>query len=503
MTLEQSVGQLLWCGWGNPPELDARAVNDHARYLVEELQVGGLILFPRNLGEPVEIAALTAELRRRSALPPLIGIDQEGGRVCRLPLPGLTFPGNMALGALDDVERTRAVTRALGEQLGALGIDVDFAPVVDVNNNPANPIIGVRSFGEEPERVARHGVAAVAGFRDAGLLPVLKHFPGHGDTSADSHLELPRQPAGRTRLDAVELVPFRAALAADAPAVMTTHIVFRELDPEWPATLSPPILTGLLRNELGFDGLVVTDCLEMEGITDHWGPEEAAIRALEAGADMLLVCHTQEVQARMHAAVCAAVRAGRLRMERVDEAVGRVRRARELTAAVAQRPPQPDRVGAAEHVELERRTTEEALTLAPGSPLIVFRAEEPLTVAGATEFVAPLAEALSGTGLNAAAVDWTEDSLAALASASQILWIAAPQAPFAGGRPSEALYRLLATHPRAAVAAVGEPYLLAHYPPEIPRLAAWGGRPLHLCAVARWAAGLVEARGRLPVRLEL
>ncbi|MGV3722980.1 MAG: beta-N-acetylhexosaminidase, partial [Actinomycetota bacterium] len=326
MTLEQTIGQLLWCGWGEAPEAHPQRCNDHARFLVEELQVGGLALFARNLGDPEAVAALTEELRRRSRLAPLIGIDQEGGRVSRMALPGMVFPGNMPLGLLDDPELTRKVARSIGEQLAAVGFDVDFAPSVDVNNNPLNPIIGVRSFGDDPALVARHGVAAVAGFREAGILPVIKHFPGHGDTTQDSHLELPVQPAERDRLDAVELAPFRAALAAGAPAVMTTHIMFPALDPQLPATLSHRIITGLLRQELGFDGLVVTDCLEMKGIANQWSPEDTAVLALEAGADMLLVCHTQETQLRMFRALVEAVRGGRLPEARLHQSVERVAR---------------------------------------------------------------------------------------------------------------------------------------------------------------------------------
>jgi beta-N-acetylhexosaminidase len=504
VTLEQLAGQLLWCGWGLEPEKDPLRYNDHARRLVEELQVGGLILFPRNLGTPEEIAGLTECVRREAILPPLIGIDQEGGRVCRLPLPGLTFPGNMALGTLDNPVRTREVARAIGEQLAAVGIDVDFAPVVDVNNNPRNPIIGVRSFGEDPERVARHGIAAAAGFREAGILPVLKHFPGHGDTHADSHLELPVQPAGRERLDAVELVPFRAAIRAGAPAVMTTHILFPTLDPEQPSTLSRPILTGLLRGEMGFDGLIVTDCLEMRGITDHWGPEEAAVLALQAGADMLLVCHTWEVQARMHAAICEAVRTGRLVEERLRESARRVQAARELTAPVRQRPGEPARVGAQRYRELEARVAEECLALLPGmeqnspvrsSPMLGLDAgwspPAPVLVSGAGQPAERLAEALRAAGFAAEPAPWPEVGLERLRQSPQLAWVALPDRPFPEGRPSREVYGALEAHPKAVVVAMREPYLLACYPGAVPRLAAWAEVDACYHAVARWLAGEV------------
>lgn len=355
MTPEQLAGQILWCGWGDGEEPGPRTLNEHARVLLEEVQVGGLVLFTRNLGTAAEIADLVTEVRKRSIVPPLIGMDQEGGRVCRLAVPGMTFPDNAALGGLDRIDATRDAARAIGEQLAALGIDVDFAPVLDVNNNPHNPVIGRRSFGDDPVLVARHGLAAVAGFRDSGVLPVVKHFPGHGDTDSDSHLELPVQPAPRARLNEVELVPFRAAIDAGAPAVMTSHILFQSIDPNLPATLSRAVLSGLLRGELGFDGLIVTDCLEMNGIALHWSPEEAAVLSVEAGADMLLVCHTLDTQRRMHRALCDAVRTGRLPERRLRESAERIAHARELTAAVRAATPRPELVSAPAYRELESR----------------------------------------------------------------------------------------------------------------------------------------------------
>lgn len=496
MQLERLAAQLLWCGWGEAPEPQPQTYNEHARYLVEELGVGGLVLFTRNLGTPAEIGELVATLRAHAAVPPLIGIDQEGGRVSRLPLPGMVFPGNMALGKLDRPETTREVHRAIGEQLAALGIDVDFAPSVDVNNNPANPIIGVRSFGEEPELVARHGVAAVAGFRDAGLLPVVKHFPGHGDTQADSHLELPRQPAERARLDAVELVPFRAALAEPALAVMTTHILFPALDPELPSTLSRRILTGLLREELGFDGLVVTDCLEMKGIADHWGPEETAVLAIEAGADMLLVCHTKETQARMHAALCRAVREGRLTEERLAQSVARIERARAATAAVRNGTPNPALVGSERYRTLEARLARECLRLREGEGFVPAAAlpagwdpKAPVMVTGAPGVAERLAEQIREAGGTAVATPWREGGIDWLAAATQVVLIVLPHDPFPGGTPPAAVAEILGKHPRAVVVAAREPYCLDRYPPEATRLATWGGQPVHLRAVAGWLTG--------------
>lgn len=488
MTLEQLAGQLLWCGWGDAPEPEPRRYNDHARILVEEIGVGGLVLFTRNLGAPAEIAALTDELRRHAILPPLIGIDQEGGRVSRLPLPGLVFPGNLALGLIDDLDLTRRVMRSIGEQLAALGIDVDFAPSVDVNHNPRNPIIGVRSFGEDPELVSRHGVAAVAGFREAGVLPVLKHFPGHGDTAADSHLELPTLRVDRSRLDAIELRPFVAALAAGAPAVMSTHILFPALDPELPSTLSRRILTGLLREELGFDGLIVTDCLEMKGIADHWGPEETAVLALEAGVDMLVVCHTLDTQRRMHRAICEAVCRRRLSEERLHQSVARVQRVRELVSRVREGERQPARVSAAEYQDLELQVADDALAVVGETPhsLTPLDPARPVFVGGVPALAASLVAALEKHGIAATAVASERDIPD---GEPQIVWIVLPRDPYADGRPSDELLSWLDNRRETVIVAAREPYCLAHYPARLTRLAAWGVLPVHLHAVARALAG--------------
>jgi beta-N-acetylhexosaminidase len=352
LTLRELAGRMLFAGWqadGADPA-DARTVNAHARLLLADIGVGGLIVFDRNLGAPAEIARLTLDLEEAAGRRLLLGIDQEGGRVCRLRLPGLTFCSARRLGELDDPAVTRAVARALGEQLAALGLNLDFAPVLDVNSNPHNPVIGDRSYGATPEQVTRHGLAALAGFREGGVLPVVKHFPGHGDTGVDSHLALPVQPADRERLDRVELPPFRAAIEAGAPVVMSSHILFPALDPDLPATLSPRFLTGLLREELGFTGLIVTDCLEMQGIAARWTPEEAAVLAVSAGADLLVVCHTAATQLRMRDALVAAVRGGRLAESRLRESVARAEAALGQVPGVPRR---PETVGAAAYLKLE------------------------------------------------------------------------------------------------------------------------------------------------------
>jgi beta-N-acetylhexosaminidase len=262
------------------PELTA----DERSFLAAR-RPGGVCLFGRNVVDRFQVAELVAELRSLAGPELLVAADQEGGGVLRLhdvPYP----PGAMALGAADDTALTRAVAAATGRGLRALGINVDFAPVADVNSNPANPIIADRSFGADPQQVARHVVAFVQGLQDEGVGATVKHFPGHGDASIDSHLELPTLERSAEMLERLELPPFVAAIDSGVAAVMTAHIAITGIDPRWPATLSAPLLTGLLRERLGFAGVIFTDSLDMRAIAGRWGPAEAAVRAMAAGADM-------------------------------------------------------------------------------------------------------------------------------------------------------------------------------------------------------------------------
>ena len=282
--------------------------------------LGGITLFAYNVGDPAQLAALTARLREAGDV--LVAIDEEGGDVTRLEADrGSSYPGNLALGAVDDVELTEEVAAAIAGELARAGINLNFAPVADTNTNPDNPVIGVRSFGADPELVARHVAAFVRGTQRQGVAACAKHFPGHGDTAVDSHVDLPVV-GGDV---ATALLPFRAAIAEGVQAVMTAHLLVPELD-ELPATLSRRIVTGLLREELGFEGLVVTDALEMRAISGGVGVEEAAVLALAAGVDALCVGHDlhEETVDALVDAISEAVRSGRLPLERLEEAAARV-----------------------------------------------------------------------------------------------------------------------------------------------------------------------------------
>lgn len=300
-------------------------------------------LFGRNIATPQQLGALTAQLRaERDDV--LVAIDEEGGDVTRLEVrTGSSFPGNHALGAVDDVDLTREVAFELGRRLADCGVNFNWAPSADVNSNPSNPVIGVRSFGAAPELVARHTAAYVTGLQSAGVAACTKHFPGHGDTAVDSHHALPRIDADPSVLSERELTPFRAAIAAGTRAVMTAHILVPELDPDRPATLSRRILTDLLRGELGYDGLIVTDGMEMQAIAGTYGIERGSVLAIAAGADAICVgggLADEETVRRLRDALIAAVHTGELPEERLAEAAERVRSLARWTAAAAAADPE-------------------------------------------------------------------------------------------------------------------------------------------------------------------
>nr|WP_062341569.1 glycoside hydrolase family 3 N-terminal domain-containing protein [Herbidospora sakaeratensis] len=319
MRLERMAMSVLQPGFDGtaPPDWLRRALGDG---------LGGVVLFARNLSDQVRTADLVAQIRAESP-DVVVAVDEEGGSVTRLEArTGSSWPGNRALGVADDVHVTEHVARRIGRLLGTTGISLDYAPVADVNANPDNPVIGVRSFGADPGLVARHTAAWVDGLQGAGVAACAKHFPGHGDTIADSHVELPTVHASPEVLAERDLRPFRAAIDAGVRAIMVGHLLVPALD-DVPATLSRAVMTGLLRETLGFGGLVVTDAIEMRAVAAHWPPEEIAVRALSVGADAVCAGISSADGSSVYAlrdAIVAAVRQGRLPEERLAEAAARV-----------------------------------------------------------------------------------------------------------------------------------------------------------------------------------
>ncbi|MEC0205289.1 beta-N-acetylhexosaminidase [Paenibacillus lautus] len=339
LSLEQKVGQMFICGF------NALTPNEHAKILIEQYQVGGICYFRRNVKTLPQLAELSESLQQLASdsqkFPLLISIDQEGGMVARIDHEGISrIPGNMALGAAGSAEDSYRVAQIGARELRSLGVNMNFAPCLDVNNNPRNPVIGVRSFGEDPQAVAALGTAAIKGYQEEGVSATAKHFPGHGDTSVDSHLGRASVPHDLERLRSVELYPFAQAIQGGVDAIMTAHVSFPAIEPsDLPATLSHAVLTGLLREEMGFEGLIVTDCLEMHAISKEYGIPEGAICAIEAGADCVLVSHNLSEQTAAITAVIEAVRSGRLSEDLIDTAVERILTLKQRNAKLAEELP--------------------------------------------------------------------------------------------------------------------------------------------------------------------
>ncbi len=323
LSTRELAGQLVvggFAGTALPAEVD-EALGDG--------RLGGVILFKRNVPDIDTASALCRStlLACPEDLPPFIGVDEEGGRVRRMPPPALALPPMRHLGLRGSAELVRRAARGLAVELRATGFNLDFAPVLDVDSNPKNPVIGDRSFGAEPEIVVTMARAVALGFRDEGLLSCGKHFPGHGDTEKDSHVDLPIVTHGRERLDEVEMVPFRA-LCSDVDAMMSAHVLYPALDRNAPATLSSAIATGLLRDELGFEGVLFSDDLEMGALANRMPVEESAVRAVRAGCDVLLICRQPPWQERARQALATEIDGDPAFRTRCEEAVDRSLRAR-------------------------------------------------------------------------------------------------------------------------------------------------------------------------------
>ena len=317
-SIEEKIGQMLVVGFhGHEPP-------PHILGWLREGRVGGVILFARNIDTPEQVAELTGALREAARRPILVAIDQEGGVVARLRGGFTESPGAMALGAADDPRLTEEVSAVLATEMRALGVNWNLAPAIDLTHNIHNPSVGVRSLGSDPEHVKRHALAQVWGFQGAGVAATAKHFPGKANTPVDPHVGLPVIEGPLDDMWDTDLVPFRAVSDAGVAAVMITHVQFKALEPEYPSTLSPRIIGGLLRRDIGYKGLVTTDCMEMKAVTDAYGPGESAVLAAKAGANVVLFSHTREHQEAAYDALLDAAHTGRLPMEQVDYSVDRV-----------------------------------------------------------------------------------------------------------------------------------------------------------------------------------
>ncbi|PYE52778.1 beta-N-acetylhexosaminidase [Deinococcus yavapaiensis] len=491
-------------------DLPGPTLDDTWRRHFETHRFGGVCLFRRNIASPAQLHRLVTDIREVLGEDALIAVDQEGGAVLRL-LEGPLVPAAMAIGAVGDDALSFELGAVAARGLLAYGINWNYAPVLDVNNNPLNPVIGERSFGEDPAAVARLGVAWALGSESAGVLSAVKHFPGHGDTSVDSHLDLPVVRKSAAELEACEWRPFREAVRSNVGSFMTAHILYPDLDPEHPATLSPTILTRLLRDEWKYDGLVVTDATDMRAIAERHPNGEGAALALVAGADMVLACTHGDLDAQVRQvdAVHRAARDGRLTPERTASALRRVR------AATARFP------GTPKPYDAERRIRDEALASEAARRAITavgsVKGPRPddrvlLVVPGESGVGGPYGDSLRGT-------DLADTLRVAFPRLQTVLYDAErPEAAHEDIRRAECDFTLFATTSRwklsdaeltlaKLTASLGVPTLhLALWNPyhvavlPLPALVTYGFRDNALVALRNVLLG-TPASGRLPVTL--
>ena len=497
---EAKVGRLLMLSYrGSEPPLE----------LLRAVGPSGFIFFAGNVPSTEVARRVTRQLQDEADYPLLFAIDQEGGPFTSYRSDDATvFPGFMALGAAGDEALVRLTADATGRELAYAGFNMNFAPVVDVNINPDNPIIGIRSFGADPEQVGALGRAYFEGLEAAGVAAVAKHFPGHGDTVVDSHLALPSVEGDWARLDAVELPPFRMMIAAGVPAIMTAHVAFPAFEEGVPATLSHPVLTDLLRDTLGFDGLVITDYMDMKAIADAYGPGEAAVQSILAGADLVLLGPDPVVQREVLDALREALRTGRLSETRVNEAIrrietvsGRYQPAWEATV--------PDY---ASHRALAREIAERGATLLWNDGLLPLEPEASVLVVAPRPslFGEPphLGEVLarSQERVRSLMVDTrptTEQIEAAVREAMEVDVIVFGSYFWLGGYPPQLqdLGRALAqTGKPVVVVSLGNPDDLRFLPfASGAYLAVYGYREANLLAAAAVLSGRIAPQGQLPV----
>jgi len=508
-------------GWEGDNPTDDTTVCAKAREIVEDIEAGGIVLMGRNVRhDDLSVTVNTLnELQSLSREPLLTNCDQEGGMVARFVEGVTVMPSNMALGATRRPDLAYRAAAACAEELKAVGINYNFAPTIDVNNNPDNPIIGTRSYSESPDVVSEFGVQAIRGYQDTGVIACAKHFPGHGDTAVDSHLALPSVPYNRGRLDEIELKPYRAAIAAGVSSIMTTHIMFPALDPDLPSTLSKKIITGILRDEMGYDGVIVTDSMEMKAIADNWGTPEASVLAIEAGVDMVLIPHTQSTQRASFEAILKAVKDGRISESRLDESVARLTALKQQYKLNERRFTDPKALGSLlrtnEHLALQKeiaelsatlvRNEDEVVPLGPGVGAVV-------SVIGMHGTVPALAEAVKRQWPNANAVQLEGDrdevmrqAMAAAERADAIIVPVCPSEPWRAPTDqqlqADVVKALNGLGKKLIVVAVREPYILRRFTEVKTQVCTYGYREGSMDAAAALIFGKIEPKGTLPVTI--
>ncbi|MGW8567141.1 glycoside hydrolase family 3 N-terminal domain-containing protein [Isoptericola sp. NPDC055881] len=524
MTLDQKIGQMTWTHvYGSSANDTSMAASNQARYgvdtpaqVVQKYDLGGVLYFAwsGNTNNPQQVNGLSNGLQDAAladggpGIPLAVTIDQEGGIVARIGPPATQLPGNMALGATFDAGLARAQGDVLGSELKAMGINVDFAPVLDLNTNPDNPVIGIRSMGSDPKTVSRLGVAQIAGIQQH-IAATAKHFPGHGDTETDSHYGLPEVTYDRATLEK-HLEPFRAAIDAGIDMIMTAHIVVDAIDPDLPGTLSPKVLTGLLRDELGFDGIITTDALDMQAMTDNWSQGEMSVKAIQAGSDILL--NSPDVDASI-AGVKQAVADGTLTEARLDESVTRILEWKAKRGVLADPYADPAQVGAvvgsAEHLATAATIADRSITLLRNEdrPLPLQPGEDSVLVVGAgSAWPERLAPMLSARGFDVTTLleNGSSPSAAyrarAVAAAANVDAVVFTSYNASANAAQQAMVSALAaTGKPVIVVAARNPYDINVFPQADAVLNSYGYNVVNYAAVVRAIAGDVNTLGKLPV----
>ncbi|HEU5485538.1 MAG TPA: glycoside hydrolase family 3 N-terminal domain-containing protein [Microlunatus sp.] len=521
MSLEQKVGQ-LFVPYVDGATASTKAAENRRRFGVDtpaeavaKFHLGGVIYFAwsGNTDNPTQIAQLSNGLQQANTaagnpVPLSIATDQETGLVARVGPPATVFPGAMALGAARDTRLTYDTYQITGRELRAIGINTDYAPDADVNVNPANPVIGVRSFSSDPKLVARNVSAAIGGLQDERVTATAKHFPGHGDTGEDSHYELPTITHTREQWEQIDAPPFRAAIKAGVDAIMTAHISFRALEPSGdPATLSRRVLTGVLRDELKVRGVIATDSLRMAGVRKMYSDAEISVRAIEAGADVLL---DPELPALQIQAVIDAVRSGRLTEQRIDESVRRILIMKQNRGVLDEPLVDVGRVGSvvgkSSHRSWAQEITDHTTTLVTDDAQLVPLPSRRTFVTGwGTTQVPQLASGLAERGWSTSSLVTgatptaakIADAVAASAGAEQI--VVATSAAWKDSGQRDLVAALLGTGKPVLVVALRDPYDIAHLDGVGSYLATYSSTTVAVESALRVITGEKRARGKLPV----
>lgn len=437
MSLEQKVAQMLMVG------LPHSYIDDVARRRVAEQGVGGVIFLERNTDNAQQVAEFTQALQnvaqsRRPALPLLIGWNHEGGTVVRSRAQMTAFPSAMALGSANRPHLVYQIGEAVGQEMRSLGVNVNFAPVLDVNSEPANPVIGLRAFGDDPALVAELGRYYLMGQQSAGIIAAAKHFPGHGDANVDSHIDLPHLEAPLNILQSRELPPFQVALDTAVGSVMIAHLQIPALEPDgWPSSLSPRVINDLLRRQMGFDGVVMTDDMGMGAIINNFSLEQATVQAVLAGNDLLLTVETDSYPDRMQAALLNAVATGELSEQRIDQSVRRIIRLK-LAYDIGESPPTAPLAGQAEHIQIAEQAGRAAVRLLsdeagwlplPAGARVLLVSPGTINAGSATgDGLSLLGELLQARGLQVTEQFYTPDAPWSVAEAQNAALNAAPSA---------------------------------------------------------------------------